>query len=136
LLHRPGSRGGRHEGHAGREVARRPCALHPSSGRVGGTGPATAGPRSEGVGMADRMLHISWGAPIPGREERGLEVFNEAVALNGQMQQDGRIESFDIVLLGASNGPNGYIELFGSADQLAAVQEADDFRRMLIDAAL
>ena len=86
--------------------------------------------------MADRMLHISWGAPLPGREERGLEVFNEAVALNGQMQQDGRIESFDIVLLGASKGPNGYIELFGTAEQLAAVQEDDDFRRMLVDAAL
>jgi len=86
--------------------------------------------------MADRMLQISWGAATPGREERGLEGFNEAVALNGQMQQDGRIESFDIVLLGASNGPNGYIELFGTAEQLAAVQEDEDFRSMLIDASL
>ncbi len=49
--------------------------------------------------MADRILFISWGAPVAGREERGLEVFNDAVGLYGRMQQEGRIESFDVVLL-------------------------------------
>ena len=40
--------------------------------------------------MSDRVLFISWGSPIPGREERGLEVFNEAIGLHGRLQQDGR----------------------------------------------
>ena len=46
--------------------------------------------------MADRMLFIGWGTPVRGREERGLEVFNEALGLLGRMEQDGRIEGFDV----------------------------------------
>jgi hypothetical protein len=86
--------------------------------------------------MADRVLFIGWGTPVRGREERGLEVFNEAIGLYGRMQQEGRIEKFDVVLLGASADLNGYIELYGSAAQLAAVRESEDFRRTLIDASL
>ena len=68
--------------------------------------------------MADRVLFISWGSPIPGREERGLEVFNEAIGLHGRLQQDGRTESFDVVLLGANGGGiNGYIEVSGLAER-------------------
>jgi hypothetical protein len=31
--------------------------------------------------MADRLLFIGWGTPIPGREERALEVFNDTMGL-------------------------------------------------------
>jgi hypothetical protein len=86
--------------------------------------------------MADRMLFIGWGTPVRGREERGLEVFNEAIGLYGRMQGEGRIEKFDVVLLGANAGLNGYMELYGSAEQLAAVRESEDFRRTLVDASL
>jgi hypothetical protein len=86
--------------------------------------------------MADRVLFIGWGTPVRGREERGLEVFNEAIGLYGRLQQEGRIEKFDVVLLGANTDLNGYIELYGSAEQLAAVRESEDFRRTLIDASL
>jgi hypothetical protein len=87
--------------------------------------------------MADRMIHISWGASIAGREERGLEVFNEAIGLYGRMQQDGRIESFDVALL-MPNGSKveGYINLHGSAEQLAAVREDEEFMRNMTDASL
>ena len=53
--------------------------------------------------MADRVLFISWRMVVRGREERALEVFNEALGLYGRMQQEGRIERFDVVLL----EPNG-----------------------------
>lgn len=86
--------------------------------------------------MADRVLHIGWDQPIPGREERSLEVFNEALGLYGRMQQDGRIESFDVVLFDPNGGPNGYMELRGTSAQLAAVRADEEFRRMLMDAAL
>jgi hypothetical protein len=86
--------------------------------------------------MADRVLFISWGSTVHGREERGLEVFNEAVGLYGRMQQDGRIESFDVVLLNPNPGIEGYMELHGSAQQLAAVKEDEEFQRMLFDASL
>jgi hypothetical protein len=86
--------------------------------------------------MADRMVFIGWGSPVHGREERGLEVFNEAVGLYGRMQQDGRIESFDVVLLDPNGGLDGYMELRGSNAQLDAVRQDEDFRRLLIDASL
>jgi hypothetical protein len=87
--------------------------------------------------MADRMIHISWGATVAGREERGLEVFNEAMGLYGRMQQDGRIESFDVALLVPNGGPvEGYIALHGSAEQLAAVREDQEFQRNMVDASL
>ena len=86
--------------------------------------------------MADRVLFIGWSAPVPGREERGLEVFNEAVGIYGRMHQEGRIEKFDVVLLGPNSDLNGYIELHGSAEQLAAVREDEEFERNTINAGL
>src|SRR4051794_13808926 len=86
--------------------------------------------------MADRVLFISWGASIPGREERGLEVFNEAVGLYGRFQQEGRIESFDVVLMNTHHDIDGYMALHGTHEQLDAVEEDDDFRRTLVDASL
>jgi hypothetical protein len=86
--------------------------------------------------MADRVLFITWGANVAGREERGLEVFNDTMGLYGRMQQEGRIESFDVALLNPSSGIDGYIALHGSADQLARIREEEDFRRTLYDAAM
>ncbi len=86
--------------------------------------------------MADRVLFISWSTPVRGREERGLEVFNDAVGLYGRLQQEGRIESFNVVLLDPSGPVEGYIELEGSPAQLAELSEDDEFRRVLIDASL
>jgi hypothetical protein len=86
--------------------------------------------------MADRMLFIGWGASVRGREERGLEVFNESIGFYGRAQQDGRIESFDVVLLAPNTDLGGYIELHGTAEQLAALRESEEFRRNLADASL
>jgi hypothetical protein len=86
--------------------------------------------------MADRVLFIGWSTPVRGREERGLEVFNDSIGLLGRMQQDGRIEKFDVVLLEPSGDLNGYIELHGSAEQLAALREDEEFQRNTIEAGL
>jgi hypothetical protein len=86
--------------------------------------------------MADRVLFIGWGSPVRGREERGLEVFNEAVGLCGRMQQEGRIERFDVVLLAPNGNLDGYLEVHGSAEQLVAFREDEEFQRNTIDASL
>ena len=87
--------------------------------------------------MADRMLFIGWGATVRGREERALEVFDAAVGFFGRCQQDGRIESFDVILLEPHGGGlAGYTELHGSADQLNALRQDEQFRRLMIDASL
>jgi hypothetical protein len=86
--------------------------------------------------MADRMLFIGWGESVRGAEERGLEVFNEALGLLGRMQQEGRIEKFDVALLTPNSDLAGFISVQGSAEQLAAVREDPDWRRNTIDASL
>src|SRR3954452_24121237 len=86
--------------------------------------------------MADRVLLMSWGEPVRGREERALEVFNEAVGLCGRMQQDGRIESFNVVLLDPNSDMAGYLEIQGSAQQIAALDDDDEFVRNTVDASL
>ena len=86
--------------------------------------------------MADRVLFIGWSTPVRGREERGLEVFNEAIGLCGRMQQDGRIEKFDVVLLGPNGDLNGYIEIHGSAAQIADFREDEEFQRNTVEASL
>jgi hypothetical protein len=87
--------------------------------------------------MADRMLFIGWGATVRGREERALAVFDAAVGFYGRCQQEGRIESFDVILLEPHGGGlQGYVELHGSADQLSALRESEDFQRLLADASL
>jgi hypothetical protein len=86
--------------------------------------------------MADRVLFIGWSGSVRGREERALEVFNEAIGFYGRTQQQGAIEKFDVVLLGANADLAGYIELHGSAEQLVALRESEEFRRNLINASL
>jgi hypothetical protein len=88
------------------------------------------------VGMADRVLFISWGQTVRGAEERGLEVFNEALGILGRMQQDGRIESFDVALLQPNGDLNGFIAVQGSTEQLTALQQDDEFLRNTVDAQL
>ena len=86
--------------------------------------------------MADRLLFISWGRVVAGREEIALEVFNESVGLYGRLQQDGRIEGFDTVLLTPTGGIEGYFQVHGSAEQLAALREDADWQRSIVDASL
>jgi hypothetical protein len=86
--------------------------------------------------MADRLLFISWGTAVRGREARGLEVFNEAMGMLGRMQQDGKIESFDVALFEPNGDLNGYAAVHGSAEQIAAVRQDEEFLRNTADAVL
>jgi hypothetical protein len=86
--------------------------------------------------MADRVLFIGWGQSVRGLEERGLEVFNEALGLLGRMQQDGRIESFDTVLLEPNAELGGFVLVRGTADQIDSLRGDEEFRRNTLDASM
>jgi hypothetical protein len=87
--------------------------------------------------MADRALFVGFGVPVRGREERAIAVFNEFVAMLGRMQSDGRIEGMEVTLLDAHGGDlGGFFMVHGSAEQCAALQNDEEFRRAVTDATL
>ena len=74
---------------------------------------------------------------LPGRPLTfaAQQVFNAALAYYGRCQNEGLIESFDVVILSPSGaGINGYVQLHGSAEQLAALRENREFMRITVDA--
>jgi hypothetical protein len=67
-----------------------------------------------------RWLFIGWGAPVRGREAKGLEVFNEALAYSGRLQQEGVIEGFETAILEPHGGElQGLVLIRGSQEKLA-----------------
>ena len=87
--------------------------------------------------MADAGLFIGWGAPVRGREAKGLEVLGEALAYYGRLQQEGAIESFETALLEPHGGDlQGFIILRGSEARLAELRVDDEFVRLSTRASL
>ena len=87
--------------------------------------------------MADDGLFIGWGAPVRGREAKGLEVFSESIGYWGRLQQEGRIESFEVVILYPHGGDlAGFALLRGTHDQLNNVGGDEEFLRLTARAGL
>jgi hypothetical protein len=87
--------------------------------------------------VADAGLFIGWGEVVRGREDRALDAFNETVELYGQLQSDGRIESFELALLDPHGGDLlGYAMLRGSEDQIDSVRRDENFIRLMTKASL
>ena len=80
--------------------------------------------------MADAALFIGWGQVVRGREKRAVQVFNESVEYWGGLQRDGRIEDFEVVLLGPHGGDlAGFALLRGSEEQVGALRADEEFQR-------
>lgn len=86
--------------------------------------------------MAGDALFLGWGPVVRGRELKALEVFQETITYYGSLQQEGRIDSFEPVLLAPHGGElAGFILLRGSRTSLDEVRSSDDFRRLVARAA-
>jgi hypothetical protein len=82
--------------------------------------------------MAEMGLFTGWSWPVRGREAKSLEVFNEAVAYWGRQQEEGRIESFEVVLLQPHGGDlAGFLLARGSREAFDAIRGDDEFQRLL-----
>jgi hypothetical protein len=87
--------------------------------------------------MAEAGLFIGWGAPITGREAKGLEVLDESLQYWGRLQQEGRIESFEVVLLTPHGGDlEGFALLRGTSEQTSSLIVDDEFERFTTRATL
>ena len=64
--------------------------------------------------MANAALVIGWGPVVPGREQKALQVFGEAIQYYTRLQQQGQIESFEPVALEPHGGDlNGFLLVRG-----------------------
>lgn len=86
--------------------------------------------------MAGDALFLGWGPVVRGREFKALEVFQETLAYYGSLEQDGKIDSFEPVLLAPHGGGlAGFILLRGSRTSLDEVRSSEEFQRLITRAA-
>jgi len=84
---------------------------------------------------ADSILFIGWDRAVHGRERDSLEAFGMAIGFFANQVAAGKVESFEPVILDRHGGDlNGFILLRGSAANLGALADSDDFRELVIQA--
>lgn len=81
--------------------------------------------------MADDALFIGWGEVVRGREEKAVAVFNETIQYYGQLQQDGKIESFEPYFLAPHGGDlGGFVLVHGEREKLDEIERSEEFERL------
>jgi hypothetical protein len=69
--------------------------------------------------MSTNAVFFAWNHPIPGRERLSAEHFEEFGQYLGGLQQQGTIESFDIMFLDSHGGDmNGFFLIRGESAKL------------------
>lgn len=69
--------------------------------------------------MADAMMFIGWNRPVVGRETQAAAFWKESLTLYGALQKEGKIESYEPVLLASHGGDlNGFVILRGDGKKL------------------
>lgn len=85
--------------------------------------------------MADRVLFMGWNRAVVGREKQAMQLFQKAIAYYTKLKNEGKIESFEPILLSAHGGDlNGFILLRGSAQKLAEMREDGPFMDLVAEA--
>jgi hypothetical protein len=86
--------------------------------------------------MAGEALFLGWGPVVRGREQKALQVFQETIEYYGRLQQEGKIESFEPVLIAPHGGDlAGFVLLRGERSKLDEVRSSEEFERLLVRAA-
>ena len=82
--------------------------------------------------MAQEALFIGWGAPVRGRETKGIELYRAGLEYFRSLEQDGRIEAVDPVILAAHGGDlHGFWLLRGSYEQFGRLRSDMEFIRFV-----
>lgn len=82
--------------------------------------------------MAEAALCIVWGTPVHGRENDALKVYSETLQYWGRLQQEGKIESFEVVVLGPTGGDvTGFLLVRGTAQQIDSVRRTEEYQRLV-----
>jgi len=86
--------------------------------------------------MAGDALFLGWGPVVRGREQLAPQVFQETLEYYGRLKQEGRIDSFEPVLIAPHGGDlGGFILLRGERSRLDEIRSSDEFERLVVRAA-
>ena len=85
--------------------------------------------------MANQVLFLGWNRPSVGREQQAMELWGKTLEYYGKLQADGRIESFEPVILSAHGGDlNGFFLIRGDAEKLNEIRGEDAFLDFVVEA--
>lgn len=85
--------------------------------------------------MANSALFIGWNRSVAGREQQAMALFMKGMEYYGQLKNDGKIESFEPVVLANHGGDlNGFILIRGDAAKLDEVRREKTFINFSIEA--
>jgi hypothetical protein len=86
--------------------------------------------------MAGEALFLGWGPVVRGREQKAVQVFQETIEYYGRLQQEGKIDSFEPVLIAPHGGDlGGFVLLRGERAKLDEIRTSDEFERAVVRAA-
>ena len=85
--------------------------------------------------MANAVIFLGWNRPTVGREQQAMQVFQKSLEFYTKLQTEGRIESFEPVILSAHGGDlNGFFLLRGDAEKLSEIRRDETFVDIVIEA--
>ena len=85
--------------------------------------------------MANAVIFLGWNRPSVGREQQAMQVFQKSIEFYTKLQTEGRIESFEPVLLASHGGDlNGFVLLRGDAEKLSQIKRDESFIDIVIEA--
>ena len=85
--------------------------------------------------MANGVLFIGWKRAVPGREQQAMGLFQKGMEFYDQRQSDGKIESFEPVILAQHGGDlNGFILVKGDPEKLSELRREDAYLENVTEA--
>lgn len=84
--------------------------------------------------MANAIIFLGWNRPSVGREKQSMQLFQKSLAFYENLQKEGRIESFEPVILSAHGGDlNGFFLIRGDAKKLSEIKRDETFVDLVIE---
>jgi hypothetical protein len=85
---------------------------------------------------ANAALYLCWGHAVPGREQKSLEVFSQAIEFNANLEKKGKIAAHRtyITTTGCMERFGGFMVLEGTVEQLREVIDSDDWKNLRLRA--
>ncbi len=87
--------------------------------------------------MGSNALLFGWNRSIPGRERISAAHFEEFVGYLNGLQEDGTVQSFDVVLLNNHGGDmNGFFLIRGESADLGTIMSSSEWEQHMTRAGL